>query len=103
MSEDALKISRAISGDLAKLSKEKTGIDLRMIKDTEPLIILEKLRKFAKARNNKRVLQVLEHQEKIIRAKQFIRFSDGLREDISKLGLAFGNTPVQVGIDEEDI
>ena len=101
MSDETASINRAISGDIADLSQVLTGIDLRMVREVEPLIILNRLKKYAKSRDKKTVLDLLEETEKDIRARQFLLFSSGLREDISKLGIAYGHTITEKGIPEE--
>jgi hypothetical protein len=101
MSDDTFKLSRALSGDVAHLSKELTGLDLRMMKDVEPLLIIERLRNYAKSRKKEKVVSFLDKQEKIVRARQYLLFTRDLREDISKLGIAFGNLQPANGINEE--
>ena len=101
MSDDVVKINRAISGDVAKLSEELTGLDLRMVRDPFPLLTLARLRRVADRRNKKLAVALLELQEKVIRAKQYGDWSRELREDISKLGLAYGNIKPESGIDED--
>ena len=98
MSEETAKVNRAISGDIAELSQVLTGIDLRMVRDVEPLLILNRLRKYAKPRDKTKVLDLLDETEKEIRARQYLLFSSGLREDISKLGIAYGHTIIEKGL-----
>lgn len=101
MSEELAKLNRAISGDVAHLSKELTGFDLRMMRDPEPLLLIERLRKYAKKKGKTRVVALLDEQEKIVRARQYLAFTKGLKEDITKLGLAFGNIKLDTGIEED--
>lgn len=101
MSEEMVKLNRAISGDVAHLSKELTGLDLRMMRDPEPLLLIERLRNYAKLKGKTQVVTLLDQQEKIVRARQYLQFTKGLKEDITKLGLAFGNIQLPSGIEEE--
>jgi len=94
-------MTRALSGDVANLSLEKTGIDLRMVKDVEPLIIKDKLSRMAERMKLKKVVSFLDEQERYIRAEQYSKFQTGLRDDISKLGLAFGTIAPDQGVDND--
>ncbi len=94
-------MTRALSGDVANLSLEKTGIDLRMVKDVEPLIIKERLYRMAQRMKLDKVMKFLDEQERYIRAEQYSKFQGGLRDDISKLGLAFGTIEPEQGVDND--
>jgi hypothetical protein len=100
MSNDVLRMNRAISGDIAESVKELTGIDLRMVKDPETLLLIMDLKKMAKAKGMNDIIPMLDQDEKIERAYQYIQWQKDIREDISKLGLASGNKNIEDGFDE---
>lgn len=87
----SMAMARAMSGDLAGIIKEKTGIDARGLVDPRPAYLIDKIRRRAKARGLTHALDLLDEAERQLVIDQGGRMSSILQEDISKLGLMTGN------------
>lgn len=97
---DESRIIRSIAGDIADVSKELTGIDLRMIQDPEPLLLLEDLREYAERMGKGFLKGDLDRMERRVRAEEYVKWRRALNNDLSKLGTGLGNVDEATDIQE---
>lgn len=102
MSEQVAMMNRSMAGDIAEAIKKQSGIDLRMVTDPEPFLILERLRRRLKATKREYLFDILDEAEQVLRAEQYIEWTDLIKEDVSVLGLGIGQKKMKSGIDDSD-
>jgi hypothetical protein len=102
MSDQVAMMNRSMAGDIAETIKRQSGIDLRMVTDPEPFLILERLRRRLKATKREYLLDLLDEAEQVLRAEQYIEWTDLIKEDVSVLGLGIGSVKKPVGLDDDD-
>ena len=69
---------RAISGDVAVMVKQRTDMDLRMIKDPRTLILIKELKDHAKRKKKHHLIRYLDRAEKVERIYQYTGWTGGL-------------------------
>jgi len=91
MSDETQAMTRAMSGQLHEVIRERTGIDIRGMRDPYPLYQIERLRRWATVRKRKSALMMLDRATKHVIIKQQLEITKSLDEDISRLGIYSGN------------
>lgn len=98
--EEGVVISRALAGDVARLSERITGYDMRMISDADIIITFANLKEKAERRNNHKMLKLLDKLEKQFRARQYVTWTRGIMGDLSRLALAYGGDAPDQGLED---
>lgn len=86
-----MAMTRAMSGELNSIIRERTGIDTRGLADPRPAYLIDVIRSRAQARKARNALSLLEEAERQMVIEQGAGMSRLLQEDISRLGLMTGN------------
>lgn len=103
MSDDGDIMQRAMAGHLHEIIQERTGIDVRGVKDPYPMFKLWKLKRWARIRNRRYALFLLQEAEREQIIIQNSEIYNSLSSDISILALMSGNKKLSEGVNENVI
>ena len=103
MSDEGEIMARAMAGHLQNIIQEKTGVDVRGVKDPYPLWLISRLERWARIKKREHAIRLLSETKSREIIVQNSEIYQTLKSDISILALMSGNKPMSEGVNDEVI